>query len=210
MEYSANENAVAVKTGDKWILKPVCGNGCFSAPANAVAVRAGAGEIIIPVAAAEEDENAVAVRTHSGEKILVPIGCKEEDEGGCAGDDPKCEDCPCSAYLAETYTVALSGFPSICNVGTFNGSWTVTWVSDCTWQYDITAYHRVTLYYNGTSWEVHWRVTSPGGAYGHFTGTPSEQCDPTACTYAHTFCFEPMFCWNLCSGVSGSGTIVVS
>jgi len=140
-----------------------------------------------------------------------PVAMKSASDNGSGGDpDPLCEYCPGSAHLAENYRVTISGFPAVCNVGTFNGTWTVSCILDCTWQYDITAYHRLTLYFNGTSWEVHWRVTAPGGAYGHFLGTPSGQCNPTACTYAHAFCFEPMFCWNLCSGIAANGVIAVS
>jgi len=81
-----------------------------------------------------------------------PVALKSASDNGSGGDpEPLCEYCPGSAHLAENYRVIISGFPAVCNVGTFNGAWTVTWVLDCTWRYDITAYHRPTLYFNGTS-----------------------------------------------------------
>lgn len=146
---------------------------------------------------------------------LAKVGDAEED---CTGEDPKCSDCNCDSsgqidFLANTYTVTISGFPSICGIDTFNGTWTVTHFTDCSWQYDIDAFRTVTLQFlSASTWRVTWAVSS-GGAFGYFSATtppPIADCKPTEYAYVHDFCFEPFLCFNLCAGVSSGGAITVS
>jgi hypothetical protein len=125
-----------------------------------------------------------------------------------AGPHPLCSDCNSSAPLTETFTVSISGFPAVCYVDTFNGAWTVTHQSDCVWYYDITAFHRVTLYFASSAWRVAWAVD--GGAGGSFVGSGGSSCDPASMSWSHATCFEPPFCWTLCSTVQSAGVVIVS
>ncbi len=214
MSISLNSNAIAVCSGDGWILQPVCGDGTANGFQNAVAVRSGGEWVMTPTALAAAGENAFAIRGPGGEVILLPIGCPQAEDPGeepCAGDDPRCGDCDCAAELAETYTVTISGFPAICTVEKFNGAWTVTWDSDCLWIYDIDASHRVTLSLTGGGlWRVNWRVTAPGGASGYYTGSGSPACSPLDYTWSYDYCFNPFGCFNMCSSIQTTGAVTVS
>jgi hypothetical protein len=207
MDYGSNDNAFAVWTGRDWILKPACPLGAF--PANAGAVWTGDDWVLTPATTALAPENAIAVTTALGDRVLLPLRCGES-EAGEDGPSPYCSACLLSHGLRSSYAVSISGFPAICSVEVFNGSWTVSHRSDCTWYYDIDAYHRVSLYYNSGSWLVQWTVSSPGGAYGWFLGSGSPACSPDGYTWSYSYCFNPFLCFGLCSGIQSGGSVVVS
>lgn len=144
-------------------------------------------------------ENALAVDCIS---CGTPSACAENC--GCTRDD-LCDDC--DELLCSNYVVTISGFPSICSVNTFNGSWTVVWSSNCFWYCDITPYHRVSLRNTGGLWEVYWAVTS--GAYGDFNGSGTPACCPVDYTWVYSNCYAPWGCWNLCSNILANGAVSV-
>lgn len=208
MEYGENANALAFSASGAWVLKPICGGG--GGFENGVAVRTPGGHVVVPAAPIETGLNAVAVAQAGGGRIVVPIGCPEGEES-CSGTDPLCQYCDCTAGLRESYTVTVSGFPAICTVDQFNGVWTATWQSDCSWRCDIDEYRSITLAnYSAGTWLVSWGIVTIGTVSGQYLGSGSPACRPTEYTWSYYVCNVPWGCFNLAANLQANGVVVVS
>ncbi len=207
MEYGAGVKAFALWTGSEWVLKPICSADGVAAGANGVAVRVGDGWVVTPMVLFEPNEHAFAVRAGGGDDVLWPVRCP--GAAGCTGAHPYCSVCPCDAPLAETYTVSLSGFPSICGAQYFNGTHTLTRDSDCAWACNVDATRRVRLSIL-SGWSVTWQDTAPGGPSGDFLATGGTSCRPETGTGSPNACFEPFGCWGLVTQYASSAACVIT
>ena len=189
----SGEMAVALRSAGAWALKEICPENTGS---YALAVRSGAGWAFAPYGT-EKDGRYLALASPAG-RLLVPLACDEDEP--CTGDDPLCSVCPCESDLHPSYQVSISGFPAICGVDAFNGSWNLEWRSDCLWQYDIDATRSVRLMAQaGPFWLLHWAQNdgsiSIGGYYGGQGGAP---CAPET----QSFQFWQAFTMPYCPGLS--------
>ncbi len=193
----SGERAIAVRTAQGWVLKWLCPDAAPAAGAKALAVRAGVGWVLAPLGEAAGGRY-LCVAT-SGQPALIPLGCPENGgEEPCTGNDGRCSICTCTAKLPAAFLVSLSGFPAVCGVEAFNGSWTLNWVADCVWQYDIDAERSVRLNgQEGPFWRVTWSVAGEGGISGYYGGQGGEGCAPESQEY----CFWQVSNTAGCSGL---------
>lgn len=196
--------AVAVRTGNGWVLKELC-----PPDERALAVRVGDGWGLAPLGVSGNGRY-LAVRTAAA-TALLPLQCPEDEDEPCTGTDPLCSICDCAAELAESYQVSISGFPAICGVETFNGSWVLTWRSECVWQCDIDEYRSVRLSGQaGPFWRITWAVASAGGLSGYFGGLDGEACAPETQDYYFWQVSSTIGCTGLADALMDDVAMVLS
>lgn len=209
MEYEPGDDALAIRTRTGWILYPVC-EPDTDPGADALAVRTPGGWVAFPVRRPDPGDDALAVRTGSG-WIVSALPCPEEEEDPpCEGTDPLCDACPCESDLKSTYVVSISGFPTICGMDVFNGSWSVQWQGNCLWDLWITPWDHVSLQkVPGGGWRVGWSVVTGGiaAAGGIFVG--GEDCPPDGMTFDYFSCHgEEWGCEGMCAAIAGASVTV--
>ncbi len=175
------------------------------------------GELLVTLAEGELATDCDACQVCNNELIDNEGNSLVDDVGnilfdGFPADDSRCQYCDATPpTLCKTYTVVISGFPAICAADTFNGTWTVTWLSDCLWRYNINAFHQVFLdVVAGGLWRVSWRVNVPGGINGTFQGGTDADCCPQDRTWSFLFCGNVFGCFGLCASVQNNGVVTVS
>ncbi len=208
MAINSGDFALAVRAGDGWVLKEICAGDSVE---YGLAVRCGGQWYLAPLGQKQSDW---LINIKSGSSnIGVPLECADDGEGGsgepCTGTDPLCTLCECASALREEYTVVLAGFPAICGVEIFNGSWTLTNTADCVWRYDIDDNSSVQLSAQaGVFWRVSWGVANSGGLGGYFGGYFGDECSPETHTYYYMYDYTPG-CSGLSSALMTATTVVV-
>ena len=147
------------------------------------------------------------IMAKNGVILARPTGGILATSCGVGGVDPYCTNCPASAGLKPTYEITLSGMPPVCTVHAFNGTWTVTWESNCHWTYQIDPWRSVALTL-GTPWLVSWGIIA--GPAGDFLGTDIENLKPETGLWIPNDCFEPFGCWGLATQYFANAVCVVA
>jgi len=148
-------------------------------------------------------------------KLLLADECccgngDDDDEPDCnPGDpDPLCSHCLCADALPTNFNVTISGFPATCMSDTFNGSWTLPWIRDCTWEYEIDQWFALRLFCQaGPFWILFWAATNSYG--GYFGGYGGEECAPETQIFYPWSC-SAYGCTDLCNTFYNSCVAVVS
>ena len=127
-----------------------------------------------------------------------------------------CNECPIDIPYYETsvtdiYRVTISGFPSICTAGVFNGWWYLHNVDNCTWRCTIDTFHQLTLQNISGSWNLYWSIL-PSVANGIFLGSGGETCKPETMSWNYSSCFNPTevgACYGMCAAIQSSAAITI-
>lgn len=195
------ERALAMHTGNAWMLRPWCENS-FSVNERALAFFSPDGWTLAHAASPTEGSQATSVRLSNGEHLLLNANCPP------TGPDPRCQVCE-DGGLPETFVVTLGGIPDMCGAGDFNGTWTLTWVSDCLWQVYIAENKRVTFSMVGT-WTVSWQIVEANGAGASFAAAGGSICHPEGAAWSPMTCYAPSSCTGFYNLFMTNGVCVLS
>lgn len=205
MTLNINDSAVAIQSGNQWLLKPHCD---VAVPTKGIAVKSGAQWLFSPSRSIEAtDLQLISVKT-GGQNLVMPLTC-ESDGGGSGGEDPQphllCSECSDSDDVSSTYNISISGMPSICDMEYFNGSWTLEYVTDCYWKCEIDEWSTVYLQAQpGVVWRVTCAISGVDGIDAVFIGLQQGTCRPESQSFVLGGCSDPMGCDGLCDALSGA------